>query len=166
MVKSDPKFDYESILGEYSPRKRKDLVEVANILSKPIFQTGKRRYAVRVYRYTGSVNQGTYQTAVWANNMADLRLKLIRNIPWDLNRNPLFRTNVKIYKTYAIDKYNVAGYLKYNYGSSFVVWDPDSDSPSVRVNMRTGELTQQKYDSDADFLKNKAAIKSKKKRRL
>lgn len=162
MVKSDPNFDYESILGEYSPRKRKDLVEVANILSKPVFQTGKRRYAVRVYRNVGVANLGTYQTAVRANSIAELRLKLMKNIPWDLKRDSLFRTSVKIYKTYAIDKYNIAGWLKYNHGGSFLVWDSDTDAPMVKVNMKTGELTRQRYDPDVDYHKNRVATKKKK----
>ena len=164
MVKSDPNFDYESILGEYSPRKRKDLVEVANILSRPVFNIGKRRYAVRVYRHAGKVDVGTYQTAVRADSIANLRLKLMKNIPWDLKKSPLFRTYVKVYKTYAIDKYNVAGFLNYNYGGTYVVWEPD-DAPAVKVNMKTGELTRQHYDSDSDYLKTKAAKHINKKTR-
>jgi len=147
----NPNADYESFLGEFFPKKNKYLKEVADILAKPIFQTGKKRYAVRVYRYWGVVEQGTYQIDVRADSLSSLRLKLIKNIPWDLQRKNSFITSVKIYKTYAIDKHNVAGWLMPAYSRRFFVWDPDSDSPSVKVNATNGELTGQKYDADADY---------------
>lgn len=160
----DPSFDYESILGEYMPKKTKALTEVANILSRPVFKTGKKRYAVRVYRHVGVANIETYQIDVRADNLSSLRLKLIKNIPWDCQKK--FTTNVKIYKTYAIDKYNVAGYLGPSYSRTFFVWDPDNDMPSVRVNARNGELTSQRYDEDADYdMVHSKSIKTPAKRR-
>ena len=157
----DPNFDYESILGEYSPKKTKALTEVANILSRPVFKTGKKRYAVRVYRNTGTVNLATYQIDVRADNLSSLRLKLIKNIPWDLQRKNGLTTSVKIYKTYAIDKYNVAGWLSVSYSKQSYVWDPDNDGPNRIVDPRTGML-KGKYDSDKDFNMAKAREYAKK----
>lgn len=156
----DPNFDYESILGEYEPKKNKPLTEVSNILARPVFQTGKKRYAVRVYRHWGVADLGTYQTAVRADNLPSLRLKLMKNIPWDMQRKNSLTTSVKVYRTYAIDKYNVAGYLGPAYSKRFFTWEPFDGGDSRKVNAKTGELTSH-YDSDEDYdfvhSKNKTA---------
>lgn len=153
----DPDFDYESILGEYEPKKTKALADVAAILSGPAFRTGKKRYAVRVYRHASVANVGTYQTAVWADNLSALRLKLIKNIPWDLQKRNGLTTSVKIYRTFAIDKYNVAGWLHPSYSKLFFVWDPDNDKSNVRVDAKSGRLTSKVYNEDADYNMVKAA---------
>ena len=147
----DSKFNYESILGEFFPKKNKALKEVADILNRPIFKTGKKRYAVRVYRHTGYADINTYQIDVWADNLSSLRLKLLKNIPWDLQRKNGLTTSVKIYKTYAIDKYNVAGYLSPSYSKKYFYWNPDNDSPQVKVDARNGKLTSETYDPDKDY---------------
>lgn len=162
----DPNFDYESILGEYFPKKNKALKEVAYILSKPIFKVGKKRYAVRVYRHTGKADLNTYQIDVWADNLSSLRLKLLKNIPWDLQRKNSLTTSVKIYRTYAIDKSNIAGYLEPSYSKKYFVWNPDDDNPSVKVNVKNGNLTRQIYDADKDYYTVHPKESPNKKRRM
>lgn len=140
------------IFDFYVPKKVKELIEVEKILSKPVFQKGSRRYAVRVYRSKPKgQNIGYYQNIVKANNLTDLRLKLINNLNWDLKYR--WPTGVRVYKNANIDKYNRAGHLGPNLDDhSFFVWYPGDDSAyEVKVNAKTGGLTKQLYEVDSNI---------------
>lgn len=143
-----PKPEYES----FAPRKTKELVEVQKILARPVFKNGSKRYAVRVHR-DGPKGQsiGFYDTIVKANSITELRLKLIKNLNWDLGYK--WPATALIYKNAIFDKYNHAGYLHPNlHDHSFFVWafDDDRRDYDARVNARTGALTSQKYEQDTN----------------
>lgn len=149
-VKAKPEFPYD----HFAPRKTKELVEVEKILALPVFQKGARTYAVRVLRHKpkGFVI-GYYQTYVKADNIQNLRLKLIKNIKWDLSYK--WPAYVLIYNNTNIDKYNHAGYLQPNlYDHSFFVWTPDDGSGhpyDIGVNPKTGGLTRARYEVDTNI---------------
>lgn len=138
--------DYQE---EFVPKRNPKLVQVQKILKSPTFQKGKYAYAIRVWRHmTPKSLPSYYQYTVRADSIGQLRLKLIKNLPWDKNIKH-WPTSVLIYKNRKIDKYNHAGYLEPCLDDhSFFVWQYEDRNYDSKVNPRTGGVTKEKFEKD------------------
>ena len=137
-------------LDYFVPKKNPKLVQVQKILKSPEFQTGKKEYAIRVFRNINPKSPTYYQNTVRADSLNQLRLKCIKYLPWDLKQKH-WPTDVLIYRNATIDKYNHAGYMSPCYDNhSFFVWkDEVRDRPyDSKVDSRTGAITKQKFEQD------------------
>ena len=125
---------------------------VAKIFELPVFNRGSQTYSIRsMVNYTKDGNRTIFNDrTVRADNLNDLRLKLIKNIPWNKEGTPSIVHINKRGKEH--DEFrNLNGYLSLNKKNrSIFIWHPhnSSNGTDIKVDARSGKLTTTMYYHD------------------